>query len=135
VEQVSTYKGKYRNLYGDVDAGPTDTIFVVECAVSNGMKSKQELVLDDWEYKPKNIVTNTALADTSGQSHAVTKWDVAATEGSPNGVALLPGASSNFALVFKVPKDTQPKDLVFSFLPYDKRADVQAVDVRVSLQK
>jgi len=135
VESANTYTGKFRNLFGDVAADPTTDIIVVNCTISNGLKTQQNLVVDDWEYKPKDVATNTSLADMNGQSYPVHKWDVKWTEIAPGGVKLLPGASADFALVFKVTKGAQPKDLVFSFLPYDKRAEQKPVDVRISLKQ
>jgi hypothetical protein len=135
VENVDSYKGRFRNLYGDIKTDATDDLIVVSCTISNGLKTQQNLVVDDWEFKPKDIVTSTSLADTNGQSYPVHKWDVKWTETAPGGVKLLPGAASDFALVFKVTKGAQPKDLIFSFLPYDKRADQKPVDVRISLQR
>lgn len=134
VETVPVYKGKYRNLYGDVEGGATNDVIVINCTVSNGVKTPLELVIDEWTWEPKGFSMHNALADMSGKSYAVTKYDVNYSETAPGGVKLLPGASADFALVFKVPKDTKPKDLVFSFLDYARRTDDPPVDVRVSLQ-
>lgn len=134
VENLPIYKGKYRNLYGDVEADDQNAVIVVSCTIHNGVKTTQNLVVDDWKWEPKGFQTNTSLANTNGQSFPVHKWDVRWTETAPGGVKLLPGASSDFNLVFKVPKDTVAKDLIFSFLPYDKRTDSKPLDVRISLQ-
>jgi hypothetical protein len=134
VEETQKYEGKYKNLYGRGEAGPNEALIIVNCQVKNGMKTKQNLVFDNWEYQGR-VSTNTALADTEGRSYEPYLWDVKATEIGPTGVTLLPGAAADFALVFKVSKGAKPKDLVYSFLRYSDRMDKKPTDVRVSLKR
>ncbi len=49
---------------------------------------------------------------------------------SARGAALLPGAVTDFALVFSVPKGTRPKSLVFTIREY---LEPKGTDLQVSL--
>ncbi len=100
-----------------------NTLVVLQCRVANGQKSTETL----W-ISPKE--SHTALADTQGESYPPSDFDVA---GAPiQTKPLLPGAKIEFALVFSVPRGTQPKDLVFTLR--NNNSSQKANDVRVSLK-
>ena len=107
VEENQKYEGKYSNLYGQGEATGNDKVIVVNCRVTNGMTTKQNLVFDNWDYNNK-VVSNTALADMQGRSYPPHRWDIKATESAPNGVTLLPGASVDSRLSSK-PRRTRPR--------------------------
>jgi hypothetical protein len=134
VEEAQKYEGKYKNLYGRGEAGPSETLLLVTCQVKNGMKTKQNLVFANWKYRG-DIQTNTSLADSEGHSYEPYLWDIKPTETAPDGVTLLPGAAVDFVIIFKVPKGTQPKDLVYSFMRYEDRTDKKPLDVRIALKQ
>jgi len=112
-------------------SGSGDVLIVVDCKLKNGMKQQASPVLT--ERMPRN----TALADDKGHSYAPMDCDarqkenkIASYEAEP----LLPGAQSDFALVFSVPKGTQPKALVFTAFAYPPPQESKEDDVRVTLE-
>lgn len=110
-----------------------ETLLLVECTLENGLKKAQSPVLSERESG------NTSLADAGGQSYPPLDFDARQLSGkfsSYEASALLPGAKSNFVLVFSVPKSTVPKALVFTLLSYpDDVGRKQTTDVRVALEK
>lgn len=112
--------------------GATDTLIVVNCRLKNGTKqTKTPLVTE-------RIPGNTSLADDQDHSYPPLDYDAAQDEGdkimSYAGSPLLPGAATDFALIFSVPKGTNPKALVYSVQVYpDDVGKDKHTDLRVSL--
>ena len=107
-----------------VTAGRNYGLVVVKLRVANGTKAKESL----WTALSDSRV-HTAIADTDGASHPPVAYDFA---GAPIQTApMLPGAGMTFSVVFSLPNDAKPKDLIFTLLRNDG-AD-KGADVRVSL--
>jgi hypothetical protein len=103
-------------------AKPSYKLVVLRCRMINGQKSTQTFWMGHREV-------NNALADTKGESHAPVGYDI---EGAPiESKPLLPGAKTDFAVLFSVPEGTEVKDLVFTLRNNDSA--LKANDVRVSL--
>ena len=132
IKTVDTYEERYcqdRKTFKPNGAG--DTLIVVDCTMENGLKATKSPVLTEREPG------NTALADKNGQSYPPIDYDarqlmnkIQSYEAAP----LLPGAKSDFALVFSIPKDAAAKALVFSLMTYSSDiGNKKLTDVRVSL--
>jgi hypothetical protein len=104
-------------------AKPGRTLVLLKCRATNGRKQPQALWL-------ANSDTRTALADAEGGSHPPIAYDI--EESAPfQSKALLPGAGTDFVVLFSVPENFRAKDLVFTLRTIDN-AD-KGSDVRVSL--
>lgn len=105
-----------------VRAKPGHKLIAVECRMTNGQKTTQTFWL-----AAKDV--NNALADAQGQSHVPVGYDL---EGAPiQSPRLLPGAKSEFTILFSVPERTELKDLVFTLRNND--FSQKGNDVRVFL--
>lgn len=133
VTRGASYKFKNVNNYQrdeEVDAKGTEEIVVVSCRLKNGTSQKDEFAFSAGDYG-----MNTALTDDDSQSYQPAFYDVLADESAPLGKYALPGASIPFNIVFRVNKDTQLKDLVYSVVRYSERNDKKSTDFRVALRK
>lgn len=133
-EAGDEYKERYYQLQRTIKPrGATETLLVVNCRLKNGTSKTLTPVLTE------RIPGNTALAAEEDHSYPPLDYDAVQESDkimSYAASALLPGAATDFALVFSVPKGTTPKALVFSTLAYP--GDVgkkETTDVRVSLVK
>ena len=94
-------------------------LVLLQCRVINAVAQKRTLWIGDKE-------TNTALADSAGQSHPPVAHDF---EGAPvQSKPLLQGARLDFNLLFSVPQGTTDQDLVFTLVAngdLDHRHDVR----------
>lgn len=97
---------------------------IVRVRVANGTKERQMLwtAISD----PK---VRTAIADTDGGSHVPIAYDFAG--GPTQTAAILPGASMTFNVVFSLPADARPKDLIFTLI--DNAGTKPGNDVRIAL--
>jgi len=132
-QQVDSYTTRYRKKQETVTPDNGETLYVVNCRVKNGTKQKDELV-----FSPSWEGMNTSLTDAEERSFQPALYDVRADESAPDGAYFLPGAAIPFAIVFKVPKDAKPKDLVFTALRYSMRSSYDQkkeapTDIRVQL--
>lgn len=134
VEDVgATYQERYYQHLREIKAqGKGDTLIVINCRLKNGVKKTQSPLVTE------RVPGNTALADEQGQSYPPLDYDARQQEGdkimSYEGAALLPGAATDFALVFNCPKGTVPKALVYSLQAYpDDVGKEKHSDVRVNL--
>lgn len=137
-QRVDAYKPKLVQMHSwenEYEAKSGEDLVVVSCRVKNGTKVKDELVFStSWEG------TNNALTDDQEQSYQPVGFDVTESETAPVGVTFLPGAAINFKMIFRVPKGTEPKDLIFTAMRYGMRASYDQKkeapqDVRVSLKR
>jgi hypothetical protein len=128
MQQTDSYTDRFGQDKKTTDAGPNETLLVLTCRVKNGTQQKDELCFTSGDWG-----ANTALADMDEHSYQAARFDVHRDEDFPPGAYFLPGAAIDFAIVFKVPKETKPKDLVYSIVRYIERADKKSTDVRVSL--
>ncbi len=97
-------------------------LVVIQCRMINGQKSKQTFWLAAKDG-------NNALADQQGESYAPIGYDL---EGAPiQSKPLLPGAKTDFPILFSVPQSIELKDLVFTLRNND--FSQKGNDVRVSL--
>jgi len=129
VRTVDSYTEQYSQDRNQISPkGPGDTLMVVDCRLKNGTTSKQEVVLSNSDWGE-----NTALTDDQEHSYAPVDVDGHYDEGAPHGAWILPGAAYDFAVVFSVPKGTNPKDLVYTIVKYSERGNNKGTDVRVSL--
>ncbi len=132
VERGPVYKGRYTNKYNrdlEYDSAEGEEVVAIQCRLKNGTKVKT-----NFAFAVRDYGENTALTDQDAQSFAPVGYDVFADEPSPLGKSILPAASANFAIVFKVPKGTVLKDLVFTAVVYGERGDNKGTDFRVSLK-
>lgn len=98
-------------------------LLVVKCRLTNGRNANAAL----WTY---NNDTRTAIADSSGESHPPIAYDL--EESGPfQSKSLLPGAKTDFTVLFSIPNDKTPKDLVFTLRTIDNKD--KGNDARVSL--
>ncbi len=143
VEEVPSYATKYRTRQDIITTdNPSQKLVVVHCRIKNGTPVRQMLLMT---VGGKYGSPNTALTDTDEQSYKPMSWhgnesyggvDVHEDATAPAGTAIIPGAACNVNLIFLVPKDTKPKDLVFSITPYSeysKGDQKKFTDVRISL--
>ena len=97
-------------------------LVVIQCRMINGQKNKQTFWLAAKDG-------NNALADQQGESYAPIGYDL---EGAPiQSKPLLPGAKTDFPILFSVPQNIELKDLVFTLRNND--FSQKGNDVRVSL--
>ena len=142
VEEPTSYTTQYLSRSHKITPeSPNQKLVVVHCRLKNGMTTRQKLLM---AVGGTYGAPDTALTDTNGQSYAPINWqgntfsgvDVHDDEQQPLGTLLLPGAATPVNLVFLVPKDTQPKDLIYCVTLYDQYAKAEKkkfVDVRISL--
>ena len=98
-------------------------LIAIKCRVTNGRNSTQSLWIN-------NNDTRTALADSDGESHPPFVYDL--DESGPfHSKELLPGAKTDFTVLFSVPETITPKDLVFTLRTID--TNDKGNDTRVSL--
>ena len=132
VETADTYSVQKTGagLYYDsrtniVHAKPKTKLVVIKCRMTNGQKSVQTFWLAPL---PGERAINNALTDTEGESYPPDGYDL---DGSTSqSKPLLPGAKTDFTILFSVPEGTRLKDLVFTLQNNDSRP---GNDVRVSL--
>jgi hypothetical protein len=113
--------------------GAKEKLLVLNCRLKNGTTKTVSPVLTEREPG------NTALADTEEHSYAPLDYDarqeINKTQ-SYAAAALLPGAATEFALVFSVPQGITPKALVFSIMMYpDDIGKNKFTNVRVVLSE
>jgi len=133
VETADTYSVQKTGagLYYDsrtniVQAKPKTKLVVIKCRMTNGQKSVQTFWLAPL---PGERAINNALTDAEGESYPPDGYDL---DGSTSqSKPLLPGAKTDFTILFSVPEGTRLKDLVFTLQNNDSRP---GSDVRVSLQ-
>ena len=114
----------YDRSKGGVQAKPNNTLVVLHCRMTNGQKSVQTF----WLAPVSGRAINNALTDTEGKSYPPEGYDL---DGSTDqSKPLLPGAKTDFTILFSVPEGTHLKDLVFTLQNNDARP---GNDVRVSL--
>ena len=99
-------------------------LVAIHCRMTNGQKSVQTF----WLAPVSGRAINNALTDTEGESYPPEGFDI---DGSTSqSKPLLPGAKTDFVILFSVPEGTQLKDLVFTLQNNNSRP---GHDVRVSL--
>jgi len=107
-----------------VSALPRSKMVVVHCRMTNGQKSVQTFWIGHLDVK-------NALTDTAGESYPPDCYDL---DGSTSqSKPLLPGAKTDFAILFSVPEATQLNDLIFMLRDNDFSTNGKSSDVRVSL--
>jgi hypothetical protein len=100
------------------------TLIAVKCRVTNGRNKGTHAL---WV---SNTDTRTALADTEGESHPPIAYDLDVSEPF-HSKQLVPGAKTDFTVLFSVPEGTKLKDLVFTLRTIDNND--KGNDARVSL--
>ena len=141
VEDTKSYTTKYKTNQETLTApNSNERIIVVTCRIKNGTPTRQDLLMS---VGGRYGSPNTALTTTDEQSLPPSTWHGSDTAGidvredkfAPVGITILPGAARIFNLLFVLPNDTQPKDLIFSVTPYDEYANQtkKFTDVRISL--
>ncbi|HEY3331411.1 MAG TPA: hypothetical protein VGK19_15380 [Capsulimonadaceae bacterium] len=140
VRTANSYVTKYVEYKKTITANEGQILVIVDCRIKNGTPQKQELVFStDESYGGPN----TAITDDQEHSYrpinfegnSFNGFDVHADEYAPVGTNILPGAALDFTLVFSVPNDFKPKDLIYSLVKYSERdkAKEKTVDVRIHL--
>ncbi|HEX9998108.1 MAG TPA: hypothetical protein VGB45_13285 [Abditibacterium sp.] len=106
--------------------GPNDTLFIVNCRITNTLSKTQGPIL------ARHYAGNTAIADYEGESYPPKDFD-SRIQANYSGASMLPGSKSDFAVIFSVPKTAKNKDLVFTVRDYVELGE-KGSDVRISLQ-
>lgn len=106
-------------------AGTGDKLVIIRCEAKNGTPKNQGL-----GFFPQ--YAHTALTDDQGNSYPPLDADIRSAPHLRGLVTtdLLPGAKTNFALVFSLPQNAGPRDLVFTLT---NSVGEPKSDVRVSL--
>lgn len=135
VSTPQSYTMKYsedaNNLHYDRDAHAVSSnnaqyeMVVVQCRMINAQKTAQTFWIAPL---PGERSINNALTDTDGGSYPPDAFDLEGTTSQSK--RLLPGAGTNFAMLFRVPAGAHVKDLIFTLQNNDSSA---GHDVRVSL--
>ena len=132
VVRGDSFASQYRNDHNTEEKYTAENggeLVIVSCRLKNGFKDATEFA-----FSPStDYGMNTALTDQDAGSYQPTAYDVFADEGAPLGKTALPGSSIPFNIVFRVPKGTKIKDLVFSTVLYKERGDKKSTDFRVAL--
>ncbi len=132
VEEAEVYTERYYQQRKTIrPQGAGEILIIVNLRLKNGVRRSLQPVLTE------RVPGNTALADDQGRSYPPLDFD-ARQEGtkfsSYAAAALLPGAATDLALVFSVPRGTRPKALVFTHLTYeDATRPERGTDVRIAL--
>jgi hypothetical protein len=106
-DQYVTHLNSFSETYSP--ATPSNTLIIVDCRLKNGQIKADEPMLSS--IHP----ANTALADDQGQSYPPIAFDKhgATSDSNDFGANVLPGAASEFYIVFDVPKSANITSLVF----------------------
>ena len=127
IDHAASYDSKFLpDKQTFAPAGDTEELVIVHCRMKNGQKDTQMAMLSP--VHPHH----TGLADDQGQSYAPMGYDKRGGS-SDEGPKLLPGAQTEFAILFSVPKKTVLKDLVFSIQNAYEDTPEGGTDVRISL--
>jgi hypothetical protein len=127
VARAASYDSQFlADKHTFVPAGDTEELVIVRCRMKNGQKDTQMAMLS--QVHPHH----TGLADNQGQSYAPMDYDKRGGS-SDEGPKLLPGAQTEFAILFSVPKGTVLKDLVFSIQNAYEDTPEGGTDVRITL--
>lgn len=101
------------------------TLIAVNCRITNGRNK------DTHALWVSNTDTRTALADDQGESHPPIAYDLDVSEPF-HSKQLVPGAKTDFTVLFSVPEGTKVKDLIFTLRTIDNND--KGNDARVSLK-
>jgi len=135
LNEMDTYTTKFN---GDMETinprSKGETLFVMNCRIKNGQNEVREMVFT------QRKCGNTALADTQEHSYAPMAYDAHNETGPYGGPKMLPGSAAEFAVIFSVPKGTQPKDILFAIISDKDLAEEKAgkplgTELRISAQK
>ena len=132
IERTALYNAKYTNQFNreaKYEAQNGEELIIVSCRLKNGTKENTKFAFTSYS----DYGMNTSLTDQDAGSYLPSGHDVFADESAPLGKAALPGASIPFNLVFRVPKGTVVKDLVYSVVLYRERGDKKSTDFRIAL--
>lgn len=133
-ERTALYSAQYTNQFNREDkyeAKGGEELVIVKCRLKNGTKQQEKFTFPTGAGASWGM--NTALTDQDAGSYLPDGYDVFADESAPLGKAALPGASIPFNIVFRVPKGTPVKDLIYSAVLYRERGDKKSTDFRVAL--
>ncbi len=134
VETPTSYPAKFleeaNSLHYDsashtISAAPRFKMVAVHCRMTNGQKAAQTFWIAPLPGERK---INNALTDTEGESYPPDCYDLDGSTAQSK--SLLPGAKTDFTILFSVPEATQVKELIFTLQNNDARP---GNDVRVSL--
>ncbi len=132
-ERAGEWKEKYYQEANLIKPDKGDELIVVHCRLKNGLKNKSQV-----PTLTERMCGNTALADDQGNSHPPKDFDARQNTtkiGGYDSISLLPGAKMDFAILFTVPKGTNPKSLIFSEGAYPEDLPYHWTDVRVELSE
>lgn len=99
-------------------------LIAIKCRVTNGRNKGTHAL---WVA---NSDTRTAIADLDGESFPPIAYDMDTSEPF-NSKQLVPGAKTDFTVLFAVPEDTKLKDLIYTLRTIDNND--KGNDARVSL--
>ena len=137
VEMPDTYTAKFLQGSNELNVDPATRvvsaprgyrIVVVRCRMTNGQKSMQTF----WFAQLSEMHVNNSLTDNNGESYPPANFDL---EGDSNdqSKSLLPGAKTDFVILFSVPEALQRKDLKDLVFTLKNNGSGPSNDVRVSL--
>ena len=138
VEMPNTYAAKFLEGSNDLNVDPATRvvsartgyrIVAVHCRMTNGQKSMQTF----WFAQASEMHINNSLTDNNGESYPPANFDL---EGDSNdqSKSLLPGAKTDFVILFSVPTTIQRQDLKDLVFTLRNNGSGPANDVRVSLK-
>jgi len=120
VQRTDKYMLRYAVSKFELEAGDNDLV-IVDCRFKNGV--------NEAAYIYFNGLGNTALTDM--EEHSFTPHYMDTDVGSAE--TILPGAAKDFAIVFKIPKSAEIKDLVYTIEPVNL-SKWPKTDLRISLK-
>lgn len=133
LDQMDSYTNRYEGdgaMVTPRNAG--ETLFVLSCRIKNGMKDSAEMVFT------QRTCGHTALTDDQEHSYAPYAYDAHNETGPYGGPKMLPGSAAEFAVIFSVPKGTNPKDVIFTIISdvdlHEEKPGKLGTDVRISVK-
>lgn len=134
LEQMDSYTTKYDGERSKITPrNDGETLFVLNCRIKNGEKEVREMVFT------QRTCGKTALADDQAHSYAPMAYDAHNETGPYGGPKMLPGSAAEFAVIFSVPKGTQPKDILFTIISdrdlHEEKPGKLGTDLRISVTK
>lgn len=120
VQRTQKYMLRFANSKFELDAFDQELI-VVTCRFKNGVRETVSVYF--------NGLGNTAITDMEGRSFKTFHMDT--DVGSAE--EILPGAAKEFAVIFRVPKGAEIKDMIYTIEAVDLNK-WGATDLRISLK-
>lgn len=107
LEEADSYTEKYTGEGKTITPrNQGDTLLVLNIRLKNAQNDRVDIICGTGH------AGNTALTDDKSHGYAPIAYDVRNETGAYGGPRLLPGAASEFAIIFSVPKGTTPQSVI-----------------------